>query len=85
MTRGQIDREIQEAKFKDLAEHGEDRSKMPVGTLLTTIMFAGRDRSGEMCPVFALRLRGPDGRQLADVIRQTMRGETAAEPAGGVR
>jgi len=74
MTRQEIDRQIDEAKQKDAKE---DSDKMPVGALLTAVMIGGRDTTGQMCPVFALRLRGPDGRQLADGIRALMREETS--------
>ena len=70
MTKQQIDKHITEAGEKDKAE-----DKMPVGALLTTLMFAGRDKTAHVCPVFALRLRGPDGRQVADQVRALMRGD----------
>jgi hypothetical protein len=42
-------------------------------------VYAGKDASGKLCPVFSSRLRGPDGRAVADGIRQQMR--TFGEPA----
>lgn len=72
MSTTEIERAMSEAQAKDSARDPAEQ-KMPVGTLLTAILYAGRDSSGSLCPVFALRLRGPDGRQVADSIRTTMR------------
>lgn len=78
MSAQDIKRMADEAEQQDRARD-PDGKKMPTGMLLTTLMFAGRDTSGRLCPVFATRLRGPDGRQLADSLRQTMR--TWGEPS----
>jgi hypothetical protein len=41
--------------------------------LLTAIALGGLDQIGTLCPVFAARLTSPDGRRLADAIREQMR------------
>lgn len=70
MTAAEVTRRIREAEQMD-AEKGE----MSVGTLMTAIVFAGRDTAAQLCPVFALKLRGPEGRAVADTLRESMRGE----------
>ena len=74
MTAGDIDRQIKEAEQKDM-EHPDAQNKMPVGLLMTTLLFAGKDTAAQLCPVFALKLRGPEGRLIADTLRTSMRGE----------
>jgi hypothetical protein len=71
MTKADIEAKMEEAKRQDEQQPGKG---LPVGSLLTAITFAGRDQAGRMCPVFALTLRSPEGRKLADAIRQMMRG-----------
>lgn len=75
VTRADIERQIEEAKQQDEALDPE-RKKAPMGMLLTAITMGGRDQMGTLCPVFALRLRSPDGRRLMDTVRQTMQGWT---------
>jgi hypothetical protein len=73
MTRADVDAQVAEAKAMDeqqMAKPGAD--KMPVGTLLTALMFGGRDTAAQVCPVFALRLKSSGGRKLADGIRGSM-------------
>ncbi len=72
MSSQDIERLTREAEAKD-RESDPEGKKMPAGMLMTLIAFAGKDTAGQLCPVFALRLRGPDGRQVADSIRVTMR------------
>jgi hypothetical protein len=72
MSSQEIQRQIDAATQKEEAEDPSGK-RMPVGSLLTAIVYAGKDTAGQLCPVFALRLRGPDGRVLADGLRQTMR------------
>lgn len=71
MSRAEVDAQIEKAKARD-AENDPDGKAMPVGMLMTTLVFAGRSTTGEMCPVFARRLRSPEGRHLADTIRASM-------------
>lgn len=74
----EIQRHLDAAMAKDKEQDPQQRG-MPVGSIMTALVFAGRDTSGRLCPVFASRLRGPDGRAVADGIRQQMR--TFGEPA----
>jgi hypothetical protein len=71
-TAQEIDQKVREAERGDM-ERDPERRGLPTGMILAALALAGRDRSGEQCPVFALRLRGPDGRQIADGIRGMMR------------
>jgi len=68
----EIDRQIKTAEAKDEIRDPA-KSGVPMQTLMTALIYAGKDSMGSLCPVFALRLRGPDGRQAADDIRQIMR------------
>lgn len=77
MTRADIDQRVQEASEKDQlnAERARAAGKdpgMPMGSLLTALMFAGRASSAEVCPVFALRLRSSGGRKIADGLKGLM-------------
>lgn len=73
MSSAEIDRRIKESEAKDLARD-PGRKNPPVGMLMTALVLAGRDTSATLCPVFAVRLSGPDGRRLADSVREQMRG-----------
>lgn len=75
MTSGDIERHLDEAKRKDAEDREATGDKMPMGTLMTALIFAGKDTAAQLCPVFALKLRGPEGRQVADTLRSSMRGE----------
>lgn len=68
----EFDRKLDEALKQDEASDPDHKSA-PARTLLTVLTLAGRDSAGPLCPVFALRLQGPDGRKVADDIRHTMR------------
>lgn len=72
MTSEHIDRMISEAEAKDKQR---DPNGMPTGMLMTALTMGGRDTAAQCCPVFTLKLRGPDGRTIADGIRSSMRGE----------
>ena len=74
MSRADIDARIAEAEQKDMQRPGGE-GKMPVGTLMTALVFAGKDTAAQICPVFSLKLKSPEGRQMADSIRTAMRGE----------
>jgi hypothetical protein len=74
MTADEIERQINDAERKD-AERAGGENKMPVGMLLTALTLGGRDTAAQLCPVFALKLRGPEGRAVADTLRTSMRGE----------
>lgn len=54
--------------------HLEKPESALMGTILTSMIFAGRDSAGEMCPVLVVRLRGSEGRSLVDAVRKIMKG-----------
>lgn len=77
MTSADVEQQIKEAAAKDRAESEQARMlgqqpQMPAGTLLTALMYAGKDTSAEVCPVFALRLRSSGGRKIADTFKALM-------------
>lgn len=72
MSQLDYQRTLDEAEAKDKARDPQ-QTGLPAGMLLTALTMSPYVDSGRLCPVFALRLGGPDGRQLADSIRQTMR------------
>lgn len=80
MTARDVRAKVDEAMAVDERRDPEHRS-LPVGGLLTALIHAGKDQAGKMCPVFALRLRGPDGRAVADAMRQMMRAYDEPTPS----
>jgi hypothetical protein len=74
MTSGEIDARMAEAAAKDDAHMAANPGAMPTTSLITAVTFAGRDTSGQLCPVFALRLRTGAGRIIADAVRSLMQG-----------
>lgn len=79
MTRAEIDAKMAESQAQDEArmKAEQDAGKspaMPVGALMTALVFAGKDTSASICPVFALRLRSSGGRQIADALKASMQG-----------
>ena len=77
MTRAQIDEHIKESEAKDKEASARALAEgktpgMPVGLLMTTLMFSGRDTSASVCPVFALRLASSAGRQIVDGLKAGM-------------
>lgn len=78
MTSSEIDARVKEATLQDEAKArqaqalGKDPG-MPVGVLMTALVYAGRDTSGQLCPVFSLRLRSSKGREIADTLKGAMR------------
>jgi hypothetical protein len=73
MTSDDVERQVKAAQRKD-ESRPDGAGQFPMGALLTTLLYAGKDRNGELCPVFSLRLRSADGRALADGMRALMRG-----------
>ena len=79
MTAGQIEQHLAKSKADDLRQAEEARARgeqpgIPVGSLLTTLMVAGKDRQAELCPVFSMRLQSPDGRKIVDELKSSMQG-----------
>jgi len=64
--RAKLDETLQSSKSDDKGG--------AMGALVVASILAPQVTSGAMCPVFALRLGGPDGRETADAIRTHMRG-----------
>ena len=77
MTSADID-----ARVKEGAEMDEQRATqaralgrdpgVPTGTLLSALLFAGRDTTADTCPVFTLRLKSSGGRRIADTFKGLM-------------
>jgi hypothetical protein len=79
MTSAEIEAQMTEAQAKDRADMERARiagqqAQMPVGTLMTALIYAGKDTSAQVCPVFALRLRSSGGRRIADIFKSLMQG-----------
>lgn len=72
MSEQEYRRAVDEAERKD-RERDPLGTKMPAGMLMTALTLGSHVSSGQLCPVFALRLRGPDGRKVADGVRELMR------------
>ena len=77
MTKADVDQQIAQATEQD-KRHAEERTAkgqepgMPMGSLLTALMFGGRENTATVCPVFALRLRSSGGRRIADGLKDLM-------------
>lgn len=78
MTSGDIADRLKEAAAMDKATVAErpevagEPGGAVVATLMTAMIYAGRDTSFQACPVLALRLRSGDGRKFADLVKNTM-------------
>jgi hypothetical protein len=72
MTSGEVERQINEAVAKDEAAVRADPGKAPMGSLLTALVYAGKDTALQACPVLGVRLRSADGRRVADMVRSAM-------------
>jgi len=77
MTSAEVQQLQAKAKAKDEAEmeaarmRGETPS-MPMGTLMTALVFAGKDEQATLCPVFSARLRSSQGRVITDGFKTQM-------------
>ena len=79
MTRADVDARIAEASQQDDAKASAARAMgapppMPGATLMTALVYAGKDITAQVCPVFVLRLRSSSGRKIADSVRASMQG-----------
>lgn len=61
-----VDNEIQKSIEKDK----ESETGMGMGSLLTTMLFAGKESTGKQCPIFTMRLKS--SRDFADKIKAIM-------------
>ena len=77
MTSADVEQQIEQAAAQDRAEAEQAQmsgrqAKMPVGSLMTALIYGGKDTSAQVCPVFALRLRSSGGRKIADTFKGLM-------------
>lgn len=77
MTKADINEQISQAAERDRVQAAQARAEgnppgMPVGSLMTVLMFGGKDTSASVCPVFALRLKSSGGRRIADSLKDLM-------------
>jgi hypothetical protein len=77
MTAGDIEKKMTEASAQDqvamlAARANGDTGAFPTATLVTAAIYAGKDTALQACPVLAVRLRGGDGRRLAETVRAAM-------------
>lgn len=71
MTSRDVDRAIETTAEK------VGGSKSPTAqlsaTLLSALVYGGRDKTATLCPVFRLRFASPEGRRVVDVLKPLMR------------
>ena len=77
MTAADVEARIREAEAKDqanmeLSQLAGREPQMPVGTLMTALVYGGKDTSAQVCPVLGLRLRSSGGRKIADTFKALM-------------
>jgi hypothetical protein len=72
MTRAEIDAKLDVSMPREEPLPGKNPMDGVIGGLLTALMIAGKDTQATICPVFALRLRSANGREVADNIRKLM-------------
>jgi hypothetical protein len=76
MTSADVEQQIAEAHAKDEQAAAEARAMgrdvMPTMTLMTALIYAGKDTAAQVCPVFGLRLRSSGGRKIADAFKALM-------------
>lgn len=78
MTAAEVEARMEEAKREDEHKAATARAAgkdvgMPVAVLVTAMAVGGRDTAAQVCPVLAMRLRLPEGREIVDLIRSHMR------------
>jgi hypothetical protein len=71
MSQATMTKLMDQAKQADLRADPQ-QEQFPMGQLLATVLTVNKDITATMCPVLVQRIQGPDGRQLADVIRNLM-------------
>lgn len=82
MTADQVKQKMDETLDEpagNAPSHPDRSAARLASSLVGALMFAGKDTQAEVCPVFAMRLSGPDGRTIADGIRSRMREWNPAE------
>jgi hypothetical protein len=76
MTKDQIEREQARQREQSEAQMREDPkggAGAIMGALLTSILYAGKDTSAQVCPVLVVRMRSSEGRAIADSVRAQMK------------
>ena len=73
-----VKKEIEKSNLEDkeLADAARLEGKaipLPMGMLMTSLLFSGKDLQAEVCPVFTTRVRGSNGRSIADLLRNSMK------------
>lgn len=77
MTQSDLDARVKEASDADEA-HAQSavlaakKAGLPIRTLLTALTLAPLVSKATVCPVLALRLRLPEGQQIAGTLKQHM-------------
>lgn len=79
MTSDEVQAKLDEAKERDRAEaevaQAEGKSgTMPMSTIMSLAVVGGKDRTAEICPVLAMRLRTAEGRGIVDALKSHMQG-----------
>lgn len=72
MTGADVEETLRKAEQDDAKR---DPARQGMGVILTALIVGGKDTQAQLCPVFSMKLRSPDGRALADALRSQMRGE----------
>lgn len=78
MSKADVDAKLAEAQTEDAARLAEAKAKgeqggMPMGTILTALSMGGRHQQAKVCPVFVVRLRSSNGREVVDGLKAQMR------------
>ena len=79
MTAQDVEAQMAKAKAEDERKVAEAKAEgkdpgMPIGSLLSAVMVAGRDTQAQVCPVFAARLRSSAGSEIVAGLRKQMLG-----------
>ena len=79
MLSADLQKETDQAKRLDEEQRAKATAEgrpapLALGSLFAALVFAGKDIDAPVCPVFSVRLRSSEGRNLADLIRSTMKG-----------
>lgn len=60
--------------IRDMEREGRKKGINPAQAILAAAsVYGGRDSAAQLCPVLLVRFTGPDGRRIADGMRETMR------------
>lgn len=76
MTSGEIEKQLKEASEADELQARINPGAMPAKTLMTALVYGGKDTALQSCPVLGLRFRSGDGRRIAEAVRAQMQAWT---------